>query len=202
MSNKRQWLPEDFPFAGTVVMLNPENVSNYEGIVAKHGDKLVVSNHEADDQTLHTVLTRGNDHMPHWTIRCHFLKDGYSRSYDAQQLIFLEEPHEVVERITLSNGNNYYRHNYLSASDKENLDHAIIVRGKNISRVETFDVDFRNKAIADAYLVMNDRAQREEARRPKPKKASRPVFTEPDTEVRNVEAFGSVYEVEGDDSEF
>lgn len=199
MSEQRQWLPEDFPFAGTTVALNPEKVSDIRAYEREYGDKLIVIDHRADDSTIDTILTMGDTHMPSWNVQCMFLRSGKRNSFSAKQLMIIDEPIVPIKMVQLSNGDTYFLNKELMPNEQEVLDKKVIVKGYRINYQHDWDVHFRNAKVAKAYEVLNEQAQREEARKSKKKRAVKDTDGQSTTRYEEVD-LGAVFE--GDDSEF
>lgn len=146
VSEDKQWLPEDFAFAGERVILNPESRKYDETNTIAQNNAGYVINHKASDTDLEIILRSGSRHMSNWIIKVQFDNGNQANVY-LKDLLKVQAPHKRVNKIRLSSGMTYYRFD----EDMDSLDSIIITEGEEVRKHEVFDERYKQEKIAQAY---------------------------------------------------
>jgi hypothetical protein len=145
----REWLPEDYPFPGQRVILNPEGegYSRHSGYVGNNAGYVISIGGTASD--IPVVLSNGKRHMPTWSVRVRF-DNQYTRVVKVRDLLLIDEPLKEVTEVELRNGDIFYDVEGVMDNSKN-----IIRTGSRVLRTKVYDKKFKDDMIVKAYGRMN-----------------------------------------------
>jgi len=148
---QRQWTPEDMIIAGQYVMLDPtSNAYNYLIRELNNCERGHVLAHNASENDLLTIMTKGSYHMPSWNVIVQF-DNGQKHTTNIKDLTPLAG-HKTITEYRLAGGRKIYVE---KGESLEELDYEIINIGGEITRTTTFDEAFRENAIKLAHDKIN-----------------------------------------------
>lgn len=148
----REWTPDDFYFTGQRVTLNPEG-RNHRRILQQSGDPSgYVVDHQASDSDLRVILTNGSRHMPTWNVDVKF-------DNGEEMVVRIEDLLPVDEFVPVTHYKLDGRKIRLMEGDSlAPVDNLVIADQRRLREKRTFDVNFRNKFVAEAYEKMSSQA--------------------------------------------
>lgn len=148
---QREWLPEDFLFAGQKVMLNPESPGYAERLEGTDGEPIgYVRFHKADDRDLKFILSNGKEVMPDWGVVIKFL-NGKVRTYRHKDLLPINQT-VTVERFVFNISDLFVEDG--NKDDMAKVDSHVIEGGQRLLARMVYDDAWRKKKIAEAYERM------------------------------------------------
>lgn len=151
---QRQWLPEDFLFAGQKVMLNPEAEDYHRRKEAIGANIGYVCDHRVSDEDLITLLKNGIDFMPSWSVKVRF-ENEISRLINVDYLLPIDQMIEVKQYSFQDDMDRWVVGD--DPEDIRKIDLLVIEKGKKIIRKKVYNEEFRKRMIAKAYEAMSEK---------------------------------------------